>query len=269
MTNLPLSKKITMAMDPQTTEIDLLRTALIIIDMQIDFLEPGGFGAALGNDVSKLQRAVGPCKLALEAARAKGILVIHTREGHRPDMTDVHPWKLNKRGMVKPTIGQPSPNGRILIRGEPGHDIIPELYPKAGEPIVDKPGKGSFYATDLEAILQARQIQTLLVCGVTSEICVHTTIREGNDRGYHCIALADACASYRDEFHHVAMQMISAQGGILGSVSSVEMLLKALNRMQDPATVATTGSDSASAANSVTSIESYSYMESADSKYFM
>jgi biuret amidohydrolase len=251
MTSLP--DKIIMAMDPQTTEIDFARTALIIIDMQIDFLEPGGFGAVLGNDVSKLQRAIGPCKLALEAARAKGILVIHTREGHRRDMTDVHPWKLDKHGTVKPAIGQPSPMGRILIRGEPGHDIIQQLYPKEGEPIIDKPGKGSFYATDLEAILQARKIQTLLVCGVTSEICVHTTIREGNDRGYHCIALADACASYRDEFHHVAMQMIRAQGGILGSVSSVEMLIRALNGQQEPSTVATT-------------IESYSYMESPDSK---
>ena len=205
-------------------DVDLSRSALLIIDMQRDFLEPGGFGEMLGNDVSKLQRAVGPCKTALEAARQNNMLILHTREGHRSDMMDVHPHKLNKRGALKEaTIGKVGPlGGRILIRGEPGHDIIPELYPKAGEPIIDKPGKGSFYATDLEAMLTARGIQTIFVCGVTSEVCVHTTIREGNDRGYHCIALSDACASYNDEFHDVAMRMISAQGGIFGSVSTTQ-----------------------------------------------
>ena len=184
----------------------------------------------MGNDVSKVQRAIGPCRSALEAARNKGMLILHTREGHRADLADVHPHKLDRRGARStPTIGQAGPMGRILIRGEPGHDIISELYPQAGEPIIDKPGKGSFYATDLEAILTANGIQTIIVCGVTSEVCVHTTIREGNDRGYHCIALSDACASYNDEFHEVAMRMITAQGGIFGSVSTTEHFVAALN----------------------------------------
>lgn len=218
-------------MEPQSAEVDLSKSALIIIDMQRDFLEPGGFGEKLGNDVSKLQRAVGPCKAALEAARTAHLLVLHTREGHRVDMTDVHPHKLDRRGTVSPTIGTDGPMGRILIRGQAGHDIIPELQPLADkEPIIDKPGKGSFYATDLQAILTARGIHTLFVCGVTSEVCVHTTIREGNDRGYHCIALSDACASYNDEFHEVAMKMISAQGGIFGSVTTTTSFVKALQQ---------------------------------------
>ncbi|CAB9504966.1 amidohydrolase RutB [Seminavis robusta] len=224
-----MTTKVKLEMEPKSGEVDPSRSALLIIDMQRDFLEPKGFGESLGNDVTKLQRAIEPCQRALKAARDKKMLVIHTREGHRPDMTDVHPYKLNKRGACPPVIGQPGPNGRILIRGEPGHDIIPQLYPAASEPIIDKPGKGSFYATDLEAILQAQSIETIFVCGVTTEVCVHTTIREGNDRGYHCIALSDACASYFDEFHTVALKMISAQGGIFGSVSSVDQFVKSLN----------------------------------------
>lgn len=192
---------------------------------QRDFLEPGGFGEALGNDVSLLQKAVEPCKALLAAARQGGILVIHTREGHRSDMADVH---AHKKHSVNHVIGKPGPKGRVLIRGEEGHDIVPELYPKVGEPIVDKPGKGSFYATDLEAILSAQGIKNLLVCGVTTEVCVHTTIREANDRGFHCIAVSDACGSYIPEFHVAALKMISAQGGIFGSVTDSAKLLKAL-----------------------------------------
>jgi nicotinamidase-related amidase len=183
----------------------------------------------LGNDVSKLARAISPCKSVLEAARKAGILVIHTREGHRPDMTDVHPHKLVRFGVDKPVIGTMSPAGRILIRGEPGHDIVPELYPLAGkEPVVDKPGKGSFYATDLEAILVAQKTKTIFVCGVTTEVCVHTTIREANDRGYHCIAISDACGSFFDDFHEAAIRMIKAQGGIFGSVVDSETVVTAL-----------------------------------------
>lgn len=192
-------------------------------------MEPGGFGEMLGNDVSKLARAIEPCKGVLEAARKAGILVIHTREGHRPDMTDVHPHKLKRFGVDKPVIGTMSPAGRILIRGEPGHDIVPDLYPLEGkEPVIDKPGKGSFYATDLDAILIARKIKTLFVCGVTTEVCVHTTIREANDRGYHCIAVSDACASFFDDFHETALRMIVAQGGIFGSVVDSGTLVKAM-----------------------------------------
>jgi biuret amidohydrolase len=142
--------------------------------------QPGGFGEMLGNDVSHLQRAVGPCRAVLNAARQAKMLVIHTREGHRADLTDLHDYKKQRPGDVDEAvvIGTNGPNGRILVRGEPGHDIVPELYPESGEPIIDKPGKGSFYATDLECILKARHIDTLLVCGVTTEVCVHTTIRE-------------------------------------------------------------------------------------------
>jgi biuret amidohydrolase len=201
----------------------------VLSTMQRDFLEPGGFGEMLGNDVSKLARAIEPCKAVLEAARKAGILVIHTREGHRPDMSDVHPHKLCRFGVEKPVIGTMSPAGRILIRGEPGHDIVPDLYPLEGkEPVIDKPGKGSFYATDLDAILIARKIKTLFVCGVTTEVCVHTTIREANDRGYHCIAVSDACASFFDDFHETALRMIVAQGGIFGSVVDSETLVKAM-----------------------------------------
>jgi nicotinamidase-related amidase len=204
--------------EPGAILLDSDRTALVIIDMQRDFLEPGGFGETLGNDVSLLQAAVGPCRAALAAARGAGMLVIHTREGHRPDLSDAPPAKI-ARGVPSKRIGDSGPMGRILVRGEPGHDIVPELAPAPGEPVVDKPGKGAFHETDLMQILRNNGIDTLLVCGVTTEVCVHTTIREGNDHGYRCIALADACASYFPEFHRVGLEMIKAQGGIFGWVS--------------------------------------------------
>ena len=215
------------AAEPSPLEIDLAHSALVIIDMQRDFLEPGGFGAALGNDVTRLQSAVGPCRAVLAAARANGVLVIHTREGHRPDLTDAPPHKV-ERGDPAMRIGAPGPMGRILVRGEPGHDIIAELYPQAGEPVIDKPGKGAFYQTDLDLMLRNRGIDTLLVCGVTTEVCVNTTVREANDRGYRCIVLADCCASYFPEFHAAGLAMIKAQGGIFGSVSSSQAVLDAL-----------------------------------------
>jgi nicotinamidase-related amidase len=216
-----------LAAEPTPLAFDPARTALVIIDMQRDFLEPGGFGETLGNDVSLLQAAVGPCQTALAAARATGMLVIHTREGHRPDMMDAPPAKV-ERGEPKARIGCAGPMGRILIRGEAGHDIIPDLYPAEGEVVLDKPGKGAFYQTDLELILKNRRIDTLLVCGVTTEVCVHTTIREGNDRGYRCVALADCCASYFPEFHRIGLEMIKAQGGIFGWVSDSSALVAAL-----------------------------------------
>jgi biuret amidohydrolase len=213
--------------EPETLSVDLDKSALIIIDMQRDFLEPGGFGAALGNDVSQLQAAVGPCQETLSAARAIGMLVIHTREGHRPDLTDAPPHKV-ERGDPSTRIGAPGPMGRILIRGEPGHDIIPELYPLASEPVIDKPGKGAFYQTDLELVLHNRCIDTLFVCGVTTEVCVNTTVREANDRGFRCIVLSDCCASYFPEFHEAGLAMIKAQGGIFGSVTGSKSLLASL-----------------------------------------
>jgi nicotinamidase-related amidase len=168
--------------EPAPLSVDLERSALVIIDMQRDFLEPGGFGEALGNDVSRLQVAVGPCRQVLAAARRLGMLVIHTREGHRPDLSDAPPHKV-ERGDPANRIGAHGPMGRILVRGEPGHDIIPELYPLKDEPVIDKPGKGAFYQTDLDLMLRNRGIDTLFVCGVTTEVCVNTTVREANDRG--------------------------------------------------------------------------------------
>ena len=217
----------TIEAEPAAVAVDTDRTALIIIDMQRDFLEPGGFGAALGNDVSRLKAAVGPCVDVLAAARGADVLVIHTREGHRPDLTDAPPMKV-ERGDPALRIGALGPMGRILVRGEPGHDIIPELYPKAGEPVIDKPGKGAFYQTDLELMLKNRSIDTLLVCGVTTEVCVNTTVREANDRGFRCIVLGDCCGSYFPEFHEMGLAMIKAQGGIFGSVSGSKPVLSAL-----------------------------------------
>ncbi|MEA2945554.1 MAG: hypothetical protein QOI40_884 [Alphaproteobacteria bacterium] len=218
----------TIAAEPAELTIDLDTTALIIIDMQRDFLEPGGFGAALGNDVARLQVAVAPCRDVLAAARRCGMLVIHTREGHRPDLSDAPPLKV-ERGDPATRIGAPGPMGRILVRGEPGHDIIPELYPEAGEPVIDKPGKGAFYQTDLELMLKNRGIETLLVCGVTTEVCVNTTVREANDRGFRCIVLSDCCASYFPEFHDMGLKMIKAQGGIFGSVAASGAVIAALS----------------------------------------
>lgn len=218
---------LTLAADPAPLPFEPERTALVLIDMQRDFLEPGGFGEALGNDVSLLQAAVGPCAAALAAARRAGMLVIHTREGHRPDLSDAPPAKI-ARGAPMKRIGDPGPMGRILVRGEPGHDIVPDLYPAPGEPVIDKPGKGAFHQTDLDQVLKNHSIDTLLVCGVTTEVCVHTTIREGNDRGYRCVALGDACASYFPEFHRVGLEMIKAQGGIFGWVSDSAALVRAL-----------------------------------------
>src|ERR1700724_712402 len=213
--------------EPAPLSVDLDKSALVIIDMQRDFLEPGGFGAALGNDVSRLQTAVGPCRDVLAAARRCGMLVIHTREGHRPDLSDAPPLKV-ERGDPTLRIGAPGPMGRILVRGEPGHDIIAELYPVAGEPVIDKPGKGAFYQTDLELMLKNRGIETLLVGGVTTEVCVNTTVREANDRGFRCIVLSDCCASYFPEFHDMGLKMIKAQGGIFGSVAASGPVIAAL-----------------------------------------
>jgi nicotinamidase-related amidase len=213
--------------EPEPITIDPSKTAVVIIDMQRDFLEPGGFGESLGNDVSLLKRAVEPCQALLSLSRRIGLLVVHTREGHRPDLSDAPRAKV-ERGEPSLRIGAPGPMGRILIRGEAGHDIVPELYPIAGEPVIDKPGKGAFYATDLHSILQNRGIESLIVCGVTTEVCVHTTVREANDRGYRCIVPGDCCGSYFPEFHEVGLRMIQAQGGIFGWVTDSQRLLGGL-----------------------------------------
>jgi biuret amidohydrolase len=220
MTTLVDAKPYPFAFDPETT-------ALVVIDMQRDFLEPGGFGELLGNDVSLLSAAVEPLKAVLAAAREAGMTIVHTREGHRPDLTDCPPAK-RARGGLATGIGDPGPNGRILVRGEYGHDIVDELAPAAGEVVLDKPGKGSFYATDLELILRNRGVTSLIVTGVTTEVCVHTTVREANDRGFECLVLADCCGSYFPEFHEVALRMIAAQGGIFGWVADSADLLEHL-----------------------------------------
>jgi nicotinamidase-related amidase len=223
---------------PYPFPFDLEHAALIIIDMQRDFLEPGGFGEMLGNDVSQLAGTIAPTKRLLGAARAAGLLVIHTREGHRPDLSDLPPAK-KRRGKGELTIGDPGPMGRILVQGEPGHDIIPELYPKPGEPVIDKPGKGAFYATDLQLILANQGVTQLIICGVTTEVCVNTTAREANDRGYNVMVVSDCTGSYFPEFHETALRMIQAQSGVVGWVGHSDVLVEALaasaasNHIQD------------------------------------
>jgi nicotinamidase-related amidase len=220
MPQVPSAEPYEFAFDPSTT-------ALLVIDMQRDFVDPGGFGEALGNDVSLLGRAVAPTRRVLDAARAAGMLVIHTREGHRPDLSDCPPAKL-ARGRLTSGIGDPGPMGRILIRGEYGHDIVDSLKPLPKEPVVDKPGKGAFYATDLEAMLRNRGITSLVVTGVTAEVCVQTTVREANDRGFECLVLSDCIASYFPEFYEMTLRMVKAQGGIFGWVAPSEAFLAAL-----------------------------------------
>jgi nicotinamidase-related amidase len=213
--------------EPYEFEFDPRATALVMIDMQRDFVEPGGFGEALGNDVTPLQAVIGPCRRMLDAARVREMLVIHTREGHRADLTDCPPTKI-VRGRGEKRIGDRGPMGRILVRGEPGHDIVPELAPGPGEVVVDKPGKGAFFATDFDHVLHNRGIRSLIVCGVTTEVCVNTTVREANDRGYECVVLADCVGSYFPEFQRVALEMIKAQGGIFGWVSDSKSALESL-----------------------------------------
>jgi nicotinamidase-related amidase len=209
---------ITVDAKPGPFSFDKDTVALVVIDMQRDFLEPGGFGESLGNDVSQLRRTIEPLAAFMATWRANGLPIIHTREGHLPDLSDCPPAKL-MRGAPSMRIGDPSPNGRILIRGEYGHDIIDELQPIEGEAVVDKPGKGAFYATELQELLEKDGIKSLLVAGVTTEVCVHTTVREANDRGYECLVLADCVGSYFPEFQRVGLEMIAAQGGIFGWVA--------------------------------------------------
>jgi nicotinamidase-related amidase len=205
-----------------------VKTALIVIDMQRDFVEPGGFGASLGNDVSLLTAIIPTTRRLLDLCRAAGITIIHTREAHRPDLSDCPPAKLT-RGNPSLRIGDPGPMGRVLVAGEPGNDIVPQLAPLRGEIVIDKPGKGAFYATALGEILRLRGITHLLFAGVTTEVCVQTTMREANDRGYDCLLIEDATESYFPEFKKAAIEMIRAQGGIVGWTASCEQLSDALH----------------------------------------
>lgn len=203
------------------------RTALVIIDMQRDFVEPGGFGEMLGNDVRPLARTVPVIARLLDAFRARRLPVIHTKECHRPDLSDCPPAK-RARGKPKLRIGDMGPMGRILVAGEPGNDFVPELAPRPGETVVEKPGKGAFYATGLEAILARQGITHLLFTGVTTEVCVQTTMREANDRGYECLLIEDGTESYFPEFKRATLEMVRAQGGIVGWTASSDAVLAAL-----------------------------------------
>src|SRR5258707_3724090 len=227
MTNSRQSSTGTVVAEPEPIDINWAATALLIIDMQRDLMEPGGFGETLGNDVSQLARAVQPIASVLNAARDQGMLVVHTREGHLPDLSDAPPAKV-ERGAPSLRIGDPGPMGRILIRGEAGHDIIPALYPLDSEIVIDKPAKGAFYATELGDVLQKYGIENLLVCGVTTEVCVNTTVREANERGYRCVVLSDGCASYFPEFHDMGLKLIKGQRGSFACVSDSAAILKAM-----------------------------------------
>ncbi|HEX9362526.1 MAG TPA: cysteine hydrolase [Candidatus Dormibacteraeota bacterium] len=223
--------KLKVEAEPYEFEFDPKRTALLVIDMQRDFVEGGGFGEQLGNDVSQLRRVIKPLQQVLATMRDGRYMVIHTREGHLPDLSDCPPTKI-ARGRLSSGIGDVGPMGRILVRGSYGHDIIDELKPVGDETVVDKPGKGAFFATDLDFILHNRGIESLVVTGVTTEVCVNTTVREANDRGYECLVLEDCVGSYFPEFQDYALRMIKAQGGIFGWVTSSEKLLAALEAGQ-------------------------------------
>jgi nicotinamidase-related amidase len=213
---------------PFAFPLDRDRVALIVIDMQRDFIEPGGFGASLGNDVSLLSAIVPTVRRLLDGFRAAGLPVIHTRECHRPDLSDC-PTAKRLRGAPSMRIGDAGPMGRILIAGEPGVAIVPDLVPLPGEIVIDKPGKGAFYGTDLGQQLANLGITQLIFAGVTTEVCVQTTMREANDRGYECLLATDATESYFPDFKEAAIAMITAQGGIVGWAAPTDAILEAVN----------------------------------------
>ncbi|MCI1191298.1 cysteine hydrolase [Calidifontimicrobium sp. SYSU G02091] len=221
------SRRVVVRARPFDFALDPGRAALVVIDMQRDFIEPGGFGAALGNDVSLLASAVAPTRALLDAWRARRWPVVHTRESHAPDLSDCPPAK-RERGSPQLRIGERGPMGRLLVRGEPGCEIVPELAPVAGEIVIDKPGKGAFHATGLHDELQRRGVTQLVFAGVTTEVCVQTTMREANDRGYDGLLVEDATASYFPAFKAATIEMIVAQGGIVGWAAPLAAVQAAL-----------------------------------------
>jgi len=203
-------------------------TALLVIDMQRDFCSPHGYAARAGLDVARLAGPIGQIRRLLDAARGAGLLVVHTREGHLPDLSDCPAEKMQRSRQAGAPIGSVGPMGRLLVRGEYGHDFIDELQPAAGEAVIDKPGYGAFYQTELAQLLSNRRIRRLIVCGVTTEVCVHSTLREAVDRGYACVTVADATAASDPALQAPALAMIGVEGGIFGRVATTEQLLEAL-----------------------------------------